>query len=472
MHLNMDKHLALLMAGGACVAACHCVENKDNFAPKPNIVMFLIDDLGYNDFSCYRSTFYRTPTIDSLARAGMLMTDGYTACTVSSPTRAALISGKYPARLHLTDWITGWKYADAPMRVPDWRMYLPLEEKTTAEYLHEVGYQTWHVGKWHLGNDEMYWPENQGFDVNIAGNFKGSPNKDNKGHKGYFSPYGLARLEDGPDGEYLTDRLTREAVSLIESAEPGRPFFLNLCHYAVHTPLDAPADLIDKYADLVDESYPQTDPVYAGMIEKVDDSLREIIAALRRKGVLDNTLIVVTSDNGALERISPSLDLRAGKGSVFEGGVRVPMIFFWEGRIAPGSRSDAPVISVDILPTFLQAAGLDVPDDADGVSLLPLLTGGEKEASAYRAKLLERPIFWHYPHYHRGGATPYSAVREGRWSLIHWYETGNYALYDLSSDLRQSTDVGDLHPAVRKRLARTLSRGLASVDAQYATFKE
>ena len=468
----MNKHLALLMAGGACVAACHCPEKKAAPAQRPNIVMFLIDDLGYNDFSCYRSTFYRTPTIDSLASEGMLMTDAYTACTVSSPTRAALMSGKYPARLHLTDWIQGWKYADAPMQIPDWRMYLPLEEKTVAEYLHDAGYATWHVGKWHLGDDEKYWAENQGFDVNIAGNFKGAPIKDNQGHKGYFSPYGLKRLEDGPDGEYLTDRLTNEAIALIDAAEPGRPFYLNLCHYAVHTPLDAPAELVDKYADLVDDDYPQKNPVYAGMIEKVDDSLREIIAALRRKGVLDNTLIVVTSDNGALAGVSPSLDLRAGKGSVFEGGVRVPMIFYWKGHIAAGSRSDAPVISVDMLPTFLDAAGLDAPKDVDGISVLPLLTGGEKQAAAMRSKLLERPIFWHYPHYHKGGATPYCAMGEGRWLLTHWYETDEYALYDLSSDLRQSTDLSEEYPAVRKRLIRTLDNWLEDVDAQFATFKE
>lgn len=472
--LKTMKHQRAIAAAALIPAAAFQSQAAAGTATpdRPNIIMFLVDDLGYNDFSCYGSAFYRTPTIDSLAREGLLMTDAYAACTVSSPTRAALMSGKYPARLHLTDWINGWKCPDALMDIPKWTHYLPLEEKTMAEYLHDAGYATWHVGKWHLGDDEMYWAENQGFDINIAGNHKGSPNNDKSiGARGYFSPYGLKRLEDGPEGEYLTERLTREAVALIDNAPADRPFFLNFCHYAVHGPLGAPQDLIDKYADLVDEQYPQTNPVYAGMLEAVDKSLESVLAALSRKGILDNTLIIVTSDNGALEKNSPSLDLRAGKGSEYEGGVRIPMIFYWEGRIDPCGISDAPVISVDMLPTLLGAAGIQAPGDIDGRSFLPLLTGDARARRKEARALQSRPIFWHYPHYHRGGATPYSAVRKGGWKLIVKYETGQGELYHISKDIAETRDLSSRRPLKMRRLRRILDDHLEETGAQFPTFR-
>lgn len=432
---------------------------------RPNIVFFLIDDLGWNDFSCYGSAYYRTPTIDSLATEGLLMTDAYAACTVSSPTRAALMTGKYPARLHITDWIQGWNYPEAKMKIPDWTMYLPLEEKTTAEYLKEAGYTTWHVGKWHLGDDEQYWAENQGFEVNIAGNFKGAPIKDKNGHNGYFAPYGLMRLKEGPEGEYLTERLTKEAISLIESSDGTTPFFLNLCHYAMHVPLDAPANLVDKWTDLKDDSYPQHNPAYAAMLETVDNSLKEIINALKRKGLWENTLLIVTGDNGALRGPSPSIDLRAGKGSEYEGGVRVPMICYWNGHIQKNRTDSTPVISVDILPTILDAANIDIPDDIDGKSLLPILDG-----KAHSLK--RRSIFWHYPHYHKGGATPYSSIRKGDWILIKKYESNTLELYNLQKDLAQKHNLATKYPQRAKRMSRILDLHLEKCNAQFATFKE
>jgi len=458
----MKKSSTALLLATLPAVALTAKENK--VQQRPNIVFFLVDDLGWNDFSCYGSGYYQTPVIDSLAREGLLMTDAYAACTVSSPTRAALMSGKYPARLHLTDWIQGWNYPDARMQIPDWRMYLPLEEKTTAEYLHEAGYATWHVGKWHLGDDEMYWAENQGFDVNIAGNFKGAPIKDKNGHKGYFAPYGLKRLEEGPDGEYLTERLTREAIKLIESSDGSQPFFLNLCHYALHTPLDAPAYLVDKWADLKDDSYPQNNPTYAAMVETVDESLRAVINALKAKGVWDNTLLIITGDNGALKGPSPSIDLREGKGSVYEGGIREPMICYWEGHIEHGRTDSTPVISVDMLPTILEAAGLKAPSNIDGKSILPILEGRKH-------KLSDRAIFWHYPHYHKGGATPYSSVRKGEWVLIRFYETGVEELYNLKEDLSQTNDVASRNPVIVRKLDKILDKWLIDTDAQFATFK-
>ena len=348
------QHMPLAVLPLLTVLPLHA-ENKDT--GRPNIVMFLIDDLGWKDFSCYGSKFYQTPTIDSLAREGIMFTNAYSSCTVSSPTRASLMTGKYPARLHLTDWISGWNYGRAKLSIPEWTKYLPLEEKTVAEYLKEAGYATWHIGKWHLGDDEKYWPENQGFDINIGGNYKGAPIKNKQGCGGYFSPYCLPRLENGPEGEYLTDRLTNEAVRLIEQ-NGGKPFFLNMAHYAVHAPLGAKPEILKKYEALADSSYFQNNATYAAMIQSVDESLRSIINALQHKGVLNNTLIIVTSDNGAVHRTSKSYPLRKGKGSEYEGGVRVPLIISWKGHTVTGKSTDEPAITPDLFSTILDAANV------------------------------------------------------------------------------------------------------------------
>lgn len=427
---------------------------------KPNIVMFLIDDLGWNDFSCYGSKFYQTPTIDSLAHAGVLFTDAYAACTVSSPTRAALMTGKYPARLHLTDWISGWNYEWAKLQIPNWTKYLPLEEKTVAEYLKEAGYQTWHIGKWHLGDDEKYWPENQGFDINIGGNYKGAPIKNKQGCGGYFSPYCLPRLENGPDGEYLTDRLTNEAVNLIEQ-QGNEPFFLNMSHYAVHAPLGAKPEMLKKYEALADTSYFQNNATYAAMIQSVDESMNSIVRALQRKGVLDNTLIIITSDNGAVHRISKSCPLRKGKGSEYEGGVRVPLIVYWKNHTPTNKSLDTPVITPDLFSTMLDAANIEIQDKTvDGVALFPIIK---------RKNSKERPIFWHYPHYHDGGARPYSAVRLGDWKLIKQYDSDKYELYNLKTDIGETNDLNKKYPQKVKELEHILQQWLQSVNAQLPT---
>ena len=430
---------------------------KEECGQSPNVVMFLIDDLGWNDFGCYGSRFYQTPTIDSLAHAGVLFTDGYAACTVSSPTRAALMTGKYPARLHLTDWIAGWNYPWAKLRIPEGTKYLPLEEKTVAEYLKDSGYQTWHVGKWHLGDDEKYWPENQGFDVNIGGNYKGAPIKNKEGCNGYFSPYCLPRLENGEEGEYLTDRLTDEAERLIEK-QGDRPFFLNMSHYAVHTPLGAKPELERKYEALADSSYFHNNATYAAMIQSVDESLNRILEVLKRKGVLDNTLIIVTSDNGAVHKISKSYPLRKGKGAEYEGGVRVPLIVYWKGHTPVNKKVHTPVITMDLFSTIIDAAGVKAKDETiDGVSLWPVIKG-EKES--------ERPIFWHYPHYHNGGARPYSAVRLGDWKLIKQYESDTCELYNLKEDIGERKNLRDDCPQKADELSRVLEKWLKTVDAQ------
>lgn len=430
---------------------------KEKCEQPPNIVMFLIDDLGWNDFGCYGSKFYQTPTIDSLAHTGVLFTDGYAACTVSSPTRAALMTGKYPARLHLTDWIAGWNYPWAKLRIPDWTKYLPLEEKTVAEYLKEVGYQTWHVGKWHLGDDEKYWPENQGFDVNIGGNYKGAPIKNKQGCNGYFSPYCLPRLNNGEEGEYLTDRLTDEAVRLIEK-QGESPFYLNMAHYAVHTPLGAKPELERKYEALVDSSYFHNNATYAAMIQSVDESLNRILYALKQKGILENTLIIVTSDNGAVHKISRSYPLRKGKGAEYEGGIRVPLIMNWTGKTPVNKKISTPAITMDLFSTILDVAKVKSYDKTvDGVSLWPVIKGTKEK---------ERPIFWHYPHYHNGGARPYSAIRLGNWKLIKQYESDTYELYNLKEDIEEKKNLKDKYPEKVDELNNLLQKWIETVGAQ------
>ena len=321
----------------------------------------------------------------------------------------------------------------------------------------DSGYQTWHVGKWHLGDDEKYWPENQGFDVNIGGNYKGAPIKNKEGCNGYFSPYCLPRLENGEEGEYLTDRLTDEAERLIEK-QGDRPFFLNMSHYAVHTPLGAKPELERKYEALADSSYFHNNATYAAMIQSVDESLNRILEVLKRKGVLDNTLIIVTSDNGAVHKISKSYPLRKGKGAEYEGGVRVPLIVYWKGHTPVNKKVHTPVITMDLFSTIIDAAGVKAKDETiDGVSLWPVIKG-EKES--------ERPIFWHYPHYHNGGARPYSAVRLGDWKLIKQYESDTCELYNLKEDIGERKNLRDDCPQKADELSRVLEKWLKTVDAQ------
>ncbi len=307
---------------------------------KPNVVLIVVDDMGWKDLGVYGSDFHRTPQIDNFAKDGVQFTNAYSACTVSSPTRAALMTGKYPAKLHLTDWIEGHKMPKAKLQVPDWTMYLPHSETTLAEVFKANGYATAHIGKWHLGEDEKYWPEHQGFDINIGGWRTGSPTLDKKkGLNGYFVPYGNPRLKDGPVGEYLDERLANEACSYIQQSQ-SKPFFLNLWFYNVHTPLQARQEKIDKYKALVDSTKLQKNPTYAAMVEHIDDAVGKVIAQLKSLGLYDNTIIILTSDNGGLisntkQKVTNNAPLRHGKGERYEGGVRVPLIIKSVQQILP-----------------------------------------------------------------------------------------------------------------------------------------
>ncbi|WP_286860894.1 sulfatase [Proteiniphilum sp. UBA5510] len=437
----------------------------------PNIVLILIDDMGWKDLGVYGSDYYQTPQIDRFAQDGIRFTNGYAACTVSSPTRASIMTGKYPARLHLTDWIEGWKFPDAKLQIPDWKMFLPLEETTMAEVFKNAGYATAHVGKWHLGEDEKYWPENQGFDINVGGWAKGSPNlnkaKSSKGSNGYFSPYGNPRLKDGPEGEYLTERLAEEACNFIAENE-SKPFFLNLWFYNVHTPLMAKQEKVNKYQSLADSTRLQNNPVYAAMVEHVDDAVGKIINKLKQLGLYDNTIVVFTSDNGGLigkgpRKITNNSPLRKGKGNMYEGGVRVPFIIKNLKQQLSGTTNDTPIMSIDLFPTLTELAGVKVEKSVsksfDGASLKPILVNNKK-------KLKPRSLYWHYPHYHSEGATPYSAVRQGDWKLVHIIESNTYELYNLKDDLGESNNLSAIHPALTKKLIKNLEAWKLRVNAQ------
>lgn len=448
-------------------------------AGRPNIVLILADDLGWRDLGCYGSTFYETPRLDALAAQGALFTDAYAAAPVCSPTRASLLTGRYPARVGVTQYIGGHgvgKLADVP-----YHQFLPVNELTLARALKAGGYQTWHVGKWHLGSRRT-WPERHGFDVNIGGCDWGHP-------RSWFSPYGNPTLPDGPEGEYLTDRLTDEAIALIEDAGE-RPFFLNLWHYAVHVPIHAPPELVAKYqakasaTGLADidpfepgEAMPtwhqrgmrvrrrtvQSDPAYAAMVENLDSNVGRLLDALDRTGHAGNTIVVFTSDNGGLSTAEGSptsnLPLSQGKGWTEEGGIREPLIIRWPGVTTPGARVTEPVTSPDFYPTLLAAAGLPaMPDQhVDGVDFGPALRG-----EPFR----RGPIFWHYPHYSNQGGRPSAAVRDGRWKLIRQFDGDTVQLYDIAIDPGEQVDLAAVQPDVATRLSELLARWLSDVGAQ------
>ncbi len=460
----------------------------DSAPQRPNILFILIDDMGWRDLGCYGSGFYETPVLDRLAREGLQFSDAYAACPVCSPTRASLLTGQYPARVGVTDYIDwGGKHHPTRGRLIDvpYLKELPRTDTTLAGALREGGYATWHVGKWHLGGPGHY-PTDHGFDVNVGGCEWGCPTR------GYFSPWHIPNLPAGDfEGQYLTDYLTDRAVQLIREHDGERPFFLNLWHYAVHTPIHAPEALIEKYRakaramgldafDALEEGevFPagpkrgqgqrvtrrriQSDPVYAAMVENLDTNIGRVLDALEQTGQADNTLVIFTSDNGGLSTAegSPTCNapLAEGKGWMYDGGVREPLLVRWPKVIQPGTVCTEPVTSPDFYPTLLAAAGLpDRPDQhVDGQDILPLLRG----------KAMDRgPIFWHYPHYGNQGGTPGSAVRWGDWKLIEFFETGKLELYNLRDDISEHIDLAGRDPQRVAQLHRALQAWRAEIEA-------
>nr|WP_206170896.1 sulfatase [Phragmitibacter flavus] len=444
-------------------------------AAPPNIVFFLVDDLGQRDLAVYGSTFYETPNLDRLAKQGMKFTDAYAACPVCSPTRASIITGKYPQRTGITDYIGApapdqWKRNTKLLPAP-YRDRLALNEVTLADMLKSKGYATMFAGKWHLG-PEGFWPEDQGFDVNKGGIDKGGP----YGGKKYFSPYGNPRLEDGPDGEHLPDRLAEETNQFIEaSKKKGQPFFAYFSFYSVHTPLIAREDLVEKYKKKKEQMGLQAEwgkegprevrlvqehAIYAGMVEAMDQAVGKVLDKLDELGLSDNTLVIFTSDNGGLSTSEGSptsnVPLRGGKGWMYEGGIREPLLIRWPGVIKAGEVNDTPVSSPDFFATLMEASGatLDTNPVLDGVSLVPLFKG---------ESLTSRPLFWHYPHYGNQGSAPASAVRLGDWKLIEWLEDGRMELFNLKDDLSETNDLAGAQPDRVKELKAKLDEWIKEV---------
>lgn len=421
-------------------------------AEKPNIVLFLADDLGWTGLRSFGSDFYETPNLDQLAQEGMRFTDAYAACTVCSPTRASILTGKYPARLHLTSFIPGQERPFAKLNIPDWTKGLEKRHETLPERLQEVGYRTIHVGKWHLNfPGEPVDPTQHGFDF--------SQDKP-PGTKGYF-------IKEGGREGYVTDYLADVAVEQI-SKKSEKPFFLYFAFHVPHTPIQGRADLVDEFSKKVDPEATHRNPVYAAMVKSMDLAVGRVLDALDESGAAENTVVVFTSDNGGLTQrygkhdgFTENLPLRRGKGSAYEGGVRVPAIVRWPGVTKPGSESGEPVMTIDLLPTFAEAAGTGVPDGIDGKSLVPVL----KEAQ----KTLERDLFWHFPHYHAGGDSPYSAIRSGNFRLIEFHESGNLELYHLGKDLSESKNLVEENPDKASELHRRLEEWLEKVGAQMLT---
>ncbi len=445
-----------------------------------NIIIVLVDDLGWMDLGCQGSDFYQTPHIDQLAARGIRFINGYAACAVCSPTRAALMTGKDPARLGITDWIRaefqlsgrqrpncdveGYHDANLKVLTPVNNSFLPHNEVTIAELLKQRGFVSCFIGKWHLGG-EGYLPTDQGFDLNFGGWDYGQP-------PSYYDPFTNRRLQHGiptlkprETGEYLTDREADEAVSFIK-AHKDRRFLLYLSHYAVHTPIQPKLTLLEKYQSLKDEMG-QDNAAYATMVQSVDDSLGRIMATLNELELSDDTMIVFTSDNGGLDRNgSPTENapLKSGKGFAPEGGIRVPWIIRWPGVTEAGVTSDEPVTSVDLFPTLAAAVGIDTTDmTLDGADLTPVLKGGS---------LRKRSLYWHFPHYrHRAGNDPYSIIRKGDFKLVRFYDPQKVELYHLDSDLAEEFDITDKKPAKVRLLTRELDKHLNKIGAKLPILK-
>jgi len=427
----------------------------------PNFVFILIDDYGWRDTGYNGSTFYETPHLDRLAAEGMVFTNGYSASPVCSPTRAAIMTGKYPARLHLTAHLQGAsnRFPFTKVLQPNARLELPLEEVTIAELLRQRGYRTASIGKWHLGKTGFL-PRDQGFDVSLAGDEAGSTNS-------FFYPQWQKKVPlDGAAGDYLTDRLTDLAVRFLEENR-DRPFFLYLSHFAVHTPIEGKPDKVRKYDAKSRPDNPQNYGEYAAMIESVDESVGQVLDALRRLRLEDNTLVVFTADNGGVTSrewmnrpITSNLPLRAGKGHLYEGGIRVPTVARWPGVIRPGSVCHDPVLSIDYAPTLAELAGVrnaSMPR-MDGRSLAPLLRGA--------ASLGRREVFWHYPHYSPQLGKPSAAIRRGDDKLILFFEDKRAELYNLKEDTGETRDLAATQPDKARALRQRLEAWLRETNAQ------
>ena len=455
-------------------------QNNKNI--RPNFVFFLVDDLGYSDVGCYGSNYYKTPNIDKLAYEGVRFTNAYASGMVCSPSRASILTGKYPARLRITTAIPIKGYArikngtGTPLMDADYTMNLPLEELTIAEVLKNNGYSTSSIGKWHVCKDSLFFPQNQGFDENIGGS--------GRGHSAnYFYPYyGKWRMAEGhpwiewntvkggKPGDYLTDRLTVDALNFIEKNK-NKPFFLYLSHYAVHTPIQVKENTLLKYKDAVpDKERGHIYPKYAAMIESVDQSLGSIVKKLEQLNLTDNTIIIFTSDNGGHGKWTSNYPFRGNKGNFYEGGIRVPLIFKWSKKIKSSQIIEDHVIGNDFYPTLLEMAEIPlIPNQhIDGISLWSLLNAGKK--------IDRNELFWHFPNYigagHPDPARPSSVIRSGKWKLIENLENGEVELYDLKNDISEKNDISKKFQKKVVELKNKLNNWRIQVNAQMPLINE
>ena len=471
------KHL--LIAASVALTTLVAVAEKPKL---PNVVVFLVDDLGYMDIGANNpDCFYDTPHIDRLAKSGMRFTDGYAANPVCSPTRYSLMTGKYPTRVRATNYFSGTR--EGKFKPAEMINHMPLEETTLAQMLKTKGYATFFAGKWHLGKSEEYYPQNRGFDINIGGWKNGGPYTGKK----YFAPFKNPQMEDKPSDTHLPKRLADETAAFINDHK-DKPFLAYLSFYSVHTPLMGRPDLVEKYKKKAaringnafaeeEQVLPikakrkvrtlQKHAVYAAMVEAMDEAVGLVLDQLETSGLADNTIVIFTSDNGGLSTSEGSptsnVPLRGGKGWVYEGGIREPWLVRYPGVTKAGSESAEPICSIDLFPTVAAAAGLTVEHKIDGVDLLPALTGQSLNRDA---------PFWHYPHYPNQGGFPGGAIREGEWKLLERYEDGRVHLYNLKDDVGEKNDLASQHPERVEHMRKSLHRWYAETDALFLREKD
>lgn len=426
------------LAGLSLGLQTRCSNKKEK---KPNILLILADDFGWSQLGCYGSTFYKTPNIDKLASEGKRFTDAYAACPVCSPTRAAIMTGKYPGRLHITDFIPGGDYDNKKLTMPQWQKYLPLEEITIAEVLKENGYATAAFGKWHLSITKKppesgpYNPNQQGFDE-------------------HFVTYKPTGDQDPENDAHNVEAITFRSIDFMERNKDN-PFFLYVTHNTIHAPLREKKELVEKYMADPQSREPENNPVLGAMIETLDNSVGRLMEKLKELQLEKDTIVIWASDNGGLKKDALQTPLRGGKAQLYEGGIRVPFMVRWPGKIQPKTTSAEITSSVDIFPTILDCLGISIPKNIDGKSLLPVLTREQK---------LDRDaIFWHYPHYHSAGVAPSSAVRSGDYKLIEWHEQtildglNQVELYNLKDDISESNNLAEKMPDKTKELRDKLN---------------
>lgn len=482
------RHFAAIL----CLVLLSAAGVRSQQQSKPNIIIIMADDLGWADLQCYGSTFYETPNLNKLAAGGLRFTRAYATSPVCSPTRSSLMTGKFPVKTGVTDWITGRQANNRVMPYEKLLAHptayqLDLDEETIAEVAIKSGYKTFYAGKWHLGENEKYWPESQGWEINKGGWSKGAPTGlKNDSTGAYFTPYNNPRLPDGPSGEYLTDRLTGECIQFMEK-NSASPFLMMFSMYAVHNPLQAPKSLIAKYTRKQEQlglsteqrfrkdemwmklendwkqRIVQDNPVYAAMIENMDTNVGRILSSLEKLGLDKNTIVIFTSDNGGLSTAegSPTVNgpLRAGKGWLYEGGIRVPLLIWGHEYLNRGNTYDFPVTTADIFTTLVHvmSKGYKINGDIDGTDIFSLVANEKKSR--------DRLLYWHYPHYSNQGGRPASAIMKGEYKLIYHHESKEVELYNLREDVSEQRDLSKLNTKVTQEMNNELQKWLKNTGA-------